>query len=335
MKLTISISAKEVKLFKNLANKVRNQIVNPIKGQILTLMGKPESKEKEPVKARIREFYENSLIITTEKWDNGFNGTIEIKSSFIEKVANLVSNLIDEAAPSIGAFSGAMMIFMGFINSTTSKIKSFIEKIKEEEEEGSTYTNNVFFPDESTVVNALIRKNKFSSTNHIGWVIESSKKLSFEEELRLVEMVEIAIEKSDFSQLNHHFIAASFDNKEDAERWFRDHNKISTMFNVVKHLDGWTVKDWREEEEKKEEEEDKNNEEDIKEKIEYLLKNLIYRFDRFKTDQSEENLLGLKEGYDAAHEYWADMSMEDFEKMCSIKMEANRIIPDPKNWIGW
>ena len=347
MKITISISTKEMSLFRAIASKVKAQIIDPIKGQISTIMGnhKNENDEKKPIKARIRECYENSMIVTTEKWDDtGVNASIEIKTGFIEKVSNLISNLIDEAAPSIGAFSGAMMIFMGFINSTTSKIKSFIEKIKKEEEEGSVYTNNVFFPDENTVVNALIRKNRFGSAEHIGWVIESSKKLSFEEELRLVELIEIAIENNDYSNLNHHFVAASFNNREEAETWFRQKNKISTMFNVVKHLDGWTIKDWRAEEEKEKEEKEEEEEEEKEEKeeeeeenrnekIESLLKTLTDCFDQFKADQSKENLLALRKIYKSTHKYWVDMTLQQFEVMTTIRIKANKLISDPFFWL--
>lgn len=346
MKISISISEREMSLFKAIASKVKAQIIDPIKGQISTIMGnhKNENDEKKPIKARIRECYENSMIVTTEKWDDtGVNASIEIKTSFIEKVSNLVSNLIDEAAPSIGAFSGAMMIFMGFINSTTSKIKSFIEKIKKEEEEGSVYTNNVFFPNERTVVNALIRKNKFGSTNHIGWVIESSKKLSFEEELRLVEKIEIAIETNDYSNLNKHFVVASFDNKEEAETCFKQKNKISTMYNVVKHLNGWTVKDWmkkeeeekekEEEEEKEKEEEEEEEEENRNEKIESLLKTLTDCFDQFKADQSKENLLALRKIYKSTHKYWVDMTLQQVEVMTTIRIKANKLISEPFFWL--
>lgn len=362
MKITINLNTKEVTMIKTLAKKFKGQIIDPIKNQIMALIGhETETEEKkERIKARIRTTYENTMVVTSESWENGLNASLEIKTNFLEKVFDLASRIIDEAAPSMGAIMGATMIFAGFIKSSAKKISSFVEKVKKDEQKDMIVTNNIFYPNDHTVVNCLIAKNRFGYCDHIAWITESSDELSTAEELKLVEMIEVAIETGDYSGLRTHYVANSFDNKDEALEWFKDHNKVTTEYNTVCHGNGWTVKDWGKESKESTETEAKTENEGGKTpsemacdairnynpdsdnifeadvaKLEKMLEELKDLVHNGKQDEIHAHIKKMRAKYDELDQLSIELPMESYNRIQNVRYEANRLIDDSDQWLGW
>lgn len=349
MKITINVSEKEVSLFKGLISKVKAQIVTPISNQFNALMGKKIEGESEPIRERIKEVYEDSFIITTENWNNGgVDASITIKTSFIEKVYNMVSGLIDESGPVVGAFTGAFMMFTSFIETATTKVSSFIEKLKEEDEEGAVYSNYIYYPgglDGDILINALIRTNRYGYASHIGWICESASRHTFEEDLRLVEKIEKAIELKDYSELNSHFMVATFDNKEEAEKWFKSHNKVSSLTASIIHGKDWTAKNWQSKKEETEKEatpetettiatEEINLDDPMIKTYKEIIDDMSSALEELKSDPNDDEVIErLRKLHKIANDHTLGMPEQLVKKFFAIHKEANSLIMDSDKWL--